>query len=60
MRTNDGLCEAVWIVSRRVGRLGDRDERLERHVQHLLRAERVLEHVIGLPESRAAASPRRR
>ena len=30
----------------------DRHERLERHVQHLLGAERVLEHVVGLREGR--------
>ena len=32
-------------------RLGDRHERLERQVQHLLGAEGVLEHVIGLREA---------
>ena len=44
MRTNDGLCEAVCRVIVSLGALGDRDQRLERRVHHLLRAEAVLEY----------------
>ena len=39
------------MVSAGVARLGDRRERLERQVQHLLGAERVLENVVGLGEA---------
>ena len=43
---------------RAVGRLGDRDERLERRVHHLLRAEAVLEHAVRRGERlRGVAAP---
>ena len=42
----------MWIVIGPVARLGERHERLERQVHGRLRAERVLEHVVGLRKRR--------
>ena len=47
MRTNDGLCDAVWMVSELSVDSGHRDQRLERRMHHLLGAEAMLEHMIG-------------
>ncbi len=47
MRTKDGFCVALCSVMRRSPGIGRGDERLERRVHHLLRAECVLEHMVG-------------
>ena len=52
IRTKDGLCDAVWMVTRPSLGLRHRDEGLERRVHHLLRAEGVLEDMVGRGEGR--------
>ena len=50
MRTNDGLCDAVWIVSESSRGSATETNGSSGRCMHLLRAERVLEHVIGRRE----------
>ena len=52
MRTKDGPCEAVWIVIWPSPASAADDERLERRVHDLLRAERMLEDVVRRGEGR--------